>query len=63
MSAKDIFHNTVHLALEKEGWLTKLEVRIQKSEVIFVTGIRARIQKYIADLGGVLDPVILIITE
>ncbi|NEQ38253.1 MAG: hypothetical protein F6K40_19095 [Okeania sp. SIO3I5] len=38
--------------------LTKSEFRIQKSEVIFVTGIRATLQKYFADQGGVLDPIL-----
>ncbi len=32
------------------------EVRSQNSEVIFVTGIRAMLQKYCALKGGVLDP-------
>ena len=41
--------------------LTKSEVRSQKSEVVFVTGIYAPLQKRFADQGGVLDPIILII--
>ncbi|NES07233.1 MAG: hypothetical protein F6K22_33240 [Okeania sp. SIO2F4] len=36
--------------------LTNSEVRTQKSEVIFVTGIRATLQKYFALKGGVARP-------
>ncbi|MDJ0658426.1 MAG: element excision factor XisH family protein [Crocosphaera sp.] len=39
MPAKDIYHDTVITALQKDGWLTKSEVRSQKSEVVFVTRI------------------------
>ncbi len=40
--------------------LTKSEVRSQKSEVVFVTGIYAPLQKHFALKGGVLDPFFLI---